>query len=246
MPQAELTPSETEANFLFPDWNNIFGSKDEIILASKTEIQKKQEGIRISEKCVLCENGLEITGDLEYNEWLPIGSKLVKIGKGIMWAIGDWLAYGQAYYTDSVWGKRLPVGLTEKVAEATGMAEGTISCAKYVCSKIPRSIRNEKLTFSHYNEIACRCNPSEIEMWADRSAEKNYSVRALREQIRLAKKECEFEPDMKGVSTIVFKADQFSRDYMNDSRSGKINRAMAKSMLETLKPVFEDLVARTR
>ncbi len=156
------------------------------------------------------------------------------------WIIGDFLAYGLENYKDKEWGKRVPDGLYEKYAAQTGLTVQTLTNAKYVCLKLPRSRRREKLTFAHAAEIVGRVPEGQFDYWIDRAITEDLSVKALREKLRESKAEVRPEPNDAGESTFLETARQFARDYL--TAAPKWKPAYRVEVRKILAPVFDDLV----
>src|SRR5689334_10410657 len=78
--------------------------------------------------------------ELEEHEWLATGRRLGAIGRGSHWWLGDWIRHGA-----DRWGDRF-----SEAARATGYDRGTLRTMAWIASRVPASVRNEKLTWDHH------------------------------------------------------------------------------------------------
>jgi hypothetical protein len=88
--------------------------------------------------------GVQIPDGTSADSWSELGDVLLKLNGAIQWLIGDWLNYG-----NRVWGKTY-----EDIAEVTGYEVESLYNLASVCAKIPFSLRNENLDFSHHSVVA--------------------------------------------------------------------------------------------
>lgn len=91
--------------------------------------------------------GLTITEGVKYDEWERYGRKLQMAERGIQWAIGDWLVYGENHWPDKY----------EQAVEITGYKEGTLMNYATVARAIPpgpNSRRRELVDYSTHVEVA--------------------------------------------------------------------------------------------
>lgn len=158
-------------------------------------------------------NGLVLPDNLEYDAWMAVGHQVVEAAGAVLWLLGDWLAYGQSHYLDSHWGKRVPDGLYARISQELGIAEQTLTNAKYVCLRLPISRRREKLTFSHALEIVSQAPEGQHEFWIDKTVREGISVKELREQLRRSRSSVRLEPHDTGTKSFLEGARQFARDY---------------------------------
>lgn len=89
------------------------------------------------------DGGLDLPGDLTYEAWEELGGVLVKMEKGILWAIGDWMNYGERRYGDRA-----------AQAAPTGYALSTLRAAAWVAGRFPKSQRDPEIPWSHYREVS--------------------------------------------------------------------------------------------
>jgi len=118
--------------------------------------------------------GLILPTALNDDEWLVVGLNLVKLQTGTQFAVGDWWAYGHHTY-----GSRAKAAVKDKkfpYSFESLMNLGSVS------RKVPTSLRNELLTWSHHKEIAALDEASQ-KKWLNKAARNNWSVKKLRKQI---------------------------------------------------------------
>ena len=117
--------------------------------------------------------GLELPNDLTAKAWAEIGLKLTKVEDSMQWALGDWWAYGDFKYG-------------ERKALTTDLGFycfGSLMNMATVARRVPTSLRNEVLSWSHHCTVAL-CSLKDQKMWLDKAAKNKWTVRELRKQIR--------------------------------------------------------------
>lgn len=120
--------------------------------------------------------GLFMPADLDEQQWQAVGSMLVTLNSGIQWALGDWWAYGFHAY-----GERKSKAIAKKLPYEFG----SMMNLGWVARKIPASLRNEALSFSHHVAVA-KLEPEDQKKWLDKAAKarpKAWSVKKLQQQI---------------------------------------------------------------
>lgn len=121
--------------------------------------------------------GLETSGDVTRDQWKELGEHLASWGSGLQVWLGDW-----AYYANHYWDMSY-----EQISEAIDgqYAPGTLRNLASTMSRIPLSLRSDKLTINHYHALAkIEDEQSRLE-WAEwvTSQEKVPSYRKLEEEI---------------------------------------------------------------
>lgn len=117
--------------------------------------------------------GLIVTGEPTPEQWREYGEYLGGVHRVTLWAIGDWLTYGE-----DQWGERY-----DEAMKATGLSYGTLANAKSVATRIDRSRRREKLPFSAHVEVAALPAKDADALLAS-AEEKGWSARELRKRVR--------------------------------------------------------------
>lgn len=104
--------------------------------------------------------GLEIADELNFDEWSSLAPAIGEIARSLAFVVGDWLAYGERFAAQ----RPLP-GFEEMPAKVdparydqallkTGLDRGTLQNYAYVSRCVPRSLRNERLSWEHHKAIA--------------------------------------------------------------------------------------------
>jgi hypothetical protein len=106
---------------------------------------------------------------LDYEDWLRLGSRLGVAGRGSGWWLGDWLRYGTASY-----GSKYTAAV-----RVTGYDRQTLMNMVYVATRFPISRRRESLSWSHHAEVAGLDSPDQ-DRWLERAAVERLTVRELR------------------------------------------------------------------
>ena len=95
--------------------------------------------------------GLNLPANLPYQDWEGIGEMLSQARRrkelelqALLWAIGDWLAFGEAHYGEKY---------LQSVQEF-GRAEQTLMNLNWVASKINSERRRPYLTIAHHSAVA--------------------------------------------------------------------------------------------
>jgi len=116
-------------------------------------------------------------GGLPVGEWIQQGRWLGAVGRASGWWIGDWIRYGNRRYGEKY----------EEAATLTGYDCQSLMNMAYVAGRYETSRRRENLSFSHHAELAA-LPPADQEIWLDRVEAGQLSVRALRFELREARR----------------------------------------------------------
>lgn len=118
--------------------------------------------------------GLNLPDDLTFDEWETIGNSLEAISVAWQWWYGDWWNFGESRY-----GQEHAQGLPDK-------DYSTKSHAASISRSIEVSRRRLNLSFSHHAEVAS-LEPDDQDRWLDRAEAEAWSVRDLRDAVRMFK-----------------------------------------------------------
>lgn len=111
--------------------------------------------------------------DVPYETWEDVGRALGYRGNQSLWALGDWVRYGNMKY-----GRKY-----EQALAVTGFEYQTLADIRYVADRFQLSRRRENLSFQHHREVA-PMDPAEQDDWLDLASANWWSSRELRERIR--------------------------------------------------------------
>jgi hypothetical protein len=148
-----------------------------------------------SRKFTITRTGLDIKGELTFDEWQALGNELAPVAKSIGFIVGDWINYGAGRYG-------------EKYTEAlrlTGLSLPTLQEYAYVARRVETSVRTEVLDYTHHKLVAKCKDPQEQRKWLETAEKENLSVARLRKSMnfgRLATEdEMQQDPADRGVVT---------------------------------------------
>lgn len=144
-----------------------------------TELVKRPDGFQLAAD--LASNGaLRTTGlylhdpNLTYTEYEALGVLLGRMHQSLRFAIGDWLLLGEQLFPDTVY----------QAAEALGISEEGMRDYLRVSERVPRSIRRERLSWSHHRAVAAIQTPKEQKAWLKAAEEERLSHHQLRDRLR--------------------------------------------------------------
>jgi hypothetical protein len=148
-----------------------------------------------SRKFTITRTGLDIRGELTFEEWQALGNELAPVAKSIGFIVGDWINYGETRYGEKY----------HEALRATGLSYATLADYSYVARRIDFSFRNENLDFTHHKVVAKCKDPQAQRTWLETAEKENLSVARLRKSMnfgRLAtEQEMEQDPADRGVVT---------------------------------------------
>jgi len=122
--------------------------------------------------------GLEIIEPLTLEEWCEIGVRIGGAMRSAAFVTGDWLVYGEGQFTQGTLWAEIPVhdvvsnDVYKKAQALTGMDLATLANYAYVSRNVPRSLRNEHLSWEHHRKVAKLKDAVEKTRWLKLAAEK--------------------------------------------------------------------------
>jgi hypothetical protein len=137
--------------------------------------------------------GLDITEDLNFDEWSSLAPAIGGLARSLSFVVGDWLAYGERFAAqrplpgfEDMPAKVDPERLDEALLK-TGLDRGTLHNYAYVSRCVSRSLRNELLSWEHHKAVA-RLEPDGQRHWiavaiTENEAGRRMSTRRLRRSI---------------------------------------------------------------
>ena len=128
--------------------------------------------------------GLDIIEELNFEEWSSLAPHIGEAARSLGFVIGDWLAYGERFAAQ----RPLPgfEDMPAQVATArydnallqTGLDRGTLHNYAYVSRGVPRSLRNERLSWEHHKAVA-RLEPDGQRHWIKQAITENQAGRRM-------------------------------------------------------------------
>jgi hypothetical protein len=148
-----------------------------------------------SRKFTISRAGLDIKGELTFDEWQALGNELAPVAKSIAFIVGDWINYGQTRYGEKY----------DEALRLTGLSYETLRQYSYVAGRVQLWFRNHNLDWTHHKLVAKVKDPEEQRKWLDTAERENLSVARLRKSMnfgRLATEdEMQQDPADRGVVT---------------------------------------------
>ena len=126
--------------------------------------------------------GLTVKGTPTYDEWAHIGGLLQLFDVGVSWAIGDWIAWGEAQYGE----------LAAHMIDARHLSESSRRVYAWVAKKIPPGNRNHAVSFGHHQLVA-ELPVDAQRVWLDKAVagdgEQAWGCQRLKQELALARGE---------------------------------------------------------
>jgi hypothetical protein len=129
-------------------------------------------------KFTIASTGLLVEGNPTFEEWQKAGHLLLVMARGLQFAVGDWLNYGEDKFGE----------MAAQVIDARDWTEETVRVYRWVSARVPpqnRRITNE-ITFSHHQAVA-KLPPKrqrELLKLAAKDKDDPWSVAKLKNEIR--------------------------------------------------------------
>lgn len=120
--------------------------------------------------------GLTVRGAPSFDEWAQLGHALRVMEKGIQFAIGDFLLYGEERFSERA----------SQIIDAEMWSESTVKVYRWVSERVPLQNRRMDLSYSHHQAVASLAH-SEQKHWLGLAAESGdtpWSVSRLKTAIR--------------------------------------------------------------
>ena len=122
-------------------------------------------------KIDLTRTGLDVREPLSHAEWREIGQRIGQAMQSAAFIIGDWLVYGEGrvtqgtFWSDIPAKDKIPIKVYEEAVEITGMDLRTLITYAYVSKNVPKSLRNEHVSWEHHKKVAKIRDDSEKIRW---------------------------------------------------------------------------------
>lgn len=131
---------------------------------------------------VLHKVGLEVVGELAFDEWQQFLGNLNLVQGSIHWWLGDAVNYGERKYGETY----------AQAVEVTGFDDGTLRNDAWVANRIELSRRHDNLSFGHHQEVAA-LEPDQQDYWLNYAEAERKSQKELRYAIRMARLEARLQ-----------------------------------------------------
>jgi hypothetical protein len=169
--------------------------------------------LKVTSRIVVSRLGATFPKDMDGPEWKSLWPDLQALDGSLNWIIGDWINAGIELYSKKAISNPLLTKTEntlnahfhgEKYAyalDATDWEYQRLRDAAYVCRKIPLSLRNDKLAWSHYVALAPLAPKAQAKFLALAIKDK-LTVSQLRIAIRSASAEIEAGPSLAPIGFI--------------------------------------------
>jgi hypothetical protein len=117
---------------------------------------------------------LSVEGDVDMNQGRNLLKDLLQNASATAWQTGDLLVY---------LADRHGKGVVAQLAEDLNLAYGTLANKKLVSSKIPTSLRNEKLSWDHHRLVAKLETDNKKQSWLNKAARFGWTTHQLRKKL---------------------------------------------------------------
>ncbi len=116
--------------------------------------------------------GLHIPEGLTFEQWEGVGKRLYHMIEATLFAVGDWLQYGEFRY-----GEKYRAAL-----EQFEVTYGQARTLAYVAGNVPPTVRRADLSWTHHRIVA-KLLPAEQAAWLERASTEQLSTRELVERL---------------------------------------------------------------
>jgi hypothetical protein len=122
----------------------------------------------------VAQHGLQLLSrQMSFERWLSIGVDLSKLASSNAWCLGDWLIYGEEFYS----------GRYRAAIEQTSLDYQTLRNYAWVARRFDPPRRHPELSFGHHAEVAGLPQP-EQDYWLRKAGEESWSRNYLRRELR--------------------------------------------------------------
>lgn len=121
----------------------------------------------------LTQVGLKLPTTITAEQYEAVGAMLGKADQAIQWAIGDWIAYGEARFGEESY----------QYIESLGISEASRSQHVLVATHIPVERRREELTWSHHRAVH-HMEEDEQDRWLQLAVENDWPKYELMHKIK--------------------------------------------------------------
>jgi hypothetical protein len=137
----------------------------------------------ISKSVMLRKSGLEFHQSLSFQDWELAGQQILKFMDSSAWWVADWLAYGEASFSDRY----------REAIQRTSLNYQTLRNYAWIARRFELSRRRDTLSFAHHAEVAALEQP-EQDYWLRKADEHHWSRNKLRAEVRNSLRERRHAP----------------------------------------------------
>jgi hypothetical protein len=119
--------------------------------------------------------GLQLPGELTFEDWQSVGQTLQVIAGASLWWIGDWYLFGEDRFGESA---------AQAIGDDTGYSARTVQQAAWVSSRFPISSRLESVPWSTHMALAAVEDESERVRILELAAKERWTREQARERVR--------------------------------------------------------------
>jgi hypothetical protein len=182
------------------------------------------------EFCGVCGGKVRPRAALSQGEWKGLWPQLRGVRASLNFILGDWINYGVR-----CWGEKYALAL-----EATQLEYQTLRDVASVCRRVPLSLRNDKLDWSHHVVVAA-LPEGEQGRFLREAEEQGWTVAKLREARREAQGDLGTLPKMPRTFNLRAYRQEFLRWRQSQDFTGMpdTRKAALKGVLEQLRRDIE-------
>lgn len=149
--------------------------------ARKASVAVPTDLAELPPKVAVTPIGLDVKGTLTLDEWRDVGRRIGGALTSIAFVVGDWLVYGEGRDAQlTLWAgipeaDRVSGAVYAEAVKLTGLDVTTLQNYAYVARRVPRSLRNEHVSFEHHKRVAKLREATDQARWLTLAAEMRQS-----------------------------------------------------------------------
>lgn len=134
-------------------------------------------GLGIGPGIVVSTTGITLPPDMLYEDWEALAEPLNVARRGINWALGDWLNYGENRYPERY----------ANAIEITDLDDTSLMNIAWVARQVRPDVRMAEVSWSHHRCVAPIDDDDEKRQWLQMAYDNGWSTRKLQEEIDRAR-----------------------------------------------------------
>lgn len=192
--------------------------------------------------------GLTFEGEITFEQWTEVGTKIGRVARTSLFWVGDWLNYGQDRWNGGNRFEKMAEDQRQRYEEAmkeTGLELATLQGAAHVARRIPLDKRSAQLSFEHHRIIARVKDEDKREDWIEKTEKSGLSTRRLRKSLNADRivREREMQPGPATVrKTHLYWIEgivQWWAEVRDDRTHDEMTREQLETVLMDFGPVLE-------